>query len=505
MGDLSRVLKNLGACFNQSQSSLLQLSAVRSQQWGVYPNSSRRNSPNIPCLCDIGVLVLIPPLICLAHISSGIHQGCLRAGCSGDGLVAVGALAGARWHLLTEARSVQGLGSRAGGKDRLPDGVWSLHPSRYGKPDWTWSWTACSGCSCLSRGLDHMASGGSYQLQPFVCMQRMERRRGRTWLPAAKEPRKAKHCQRGASHLWTNEHLTCTASQGQNSVTTGWCADVHPGPCSSVTAEPPCLLSTSGSPPRHLCYSPVPFTPCLTTGYLSCRSHALLSGTAGQRHLPQALGSQCLHGLIQHPCEIRKVLLYFTHNGWHTDCLSSIQCYKDHVFPLAPRSLSPLDSQHSASSALCCLETNLCHVRSTKDKPFSIPSNKIIHHSHLQILIPSRPCPSTRISGTIYHPVQAERQDLALNEQNAPSSISTTTQRQLLGTITSVIPRGSCAPVCTIIWCAFVSKPVPHTQENSFASSHCTNLGLIIPGGFPIIPLLISCGCFHFKREEERF
>ena len=33
-----------------------------------------------------------------------------------------------------------------------PGRLWTLHPRRYSKAVWTWSWATCSSCPCLSRG-----------------------------------------------------------------------------------------------------------------------------------------------------------------------------------------------------------------------------------------------------------------------------------------------------------------------------------------------------------------
>lgn len=59
-------------------------------------------------------------------------------------------------------------------------------------------------------------------------------------------------------------------------------------------------------------------------------------------HKPLAVGAYT--GLNQHSCKTGNVLLYLIHNGWHRDCLSSVWCYKDYVFTLAPRSPSLLIS-----------------------------------------------------------------------------------------------------------------------------------------------------------------
>lgn len=47
-----------------------------------------------------------------------------------------------------------------------PKRFWSLHPWRYSKANWTWSWAPCSRWSCLSRGLDCMTRG-AFQPQEF--------------------------------------------------------------------------------------------------------------------------------------------------------------------------------------------------------------------------------------------------------------------------------------------------------------------------------------------------
>lgn len=87
-------------------------------------------------------------------------------------------------------------------------------------------------------------------------------KRGKRLLLAAKGSRRAQQWQWGTSHLWTEEHLTCSASQVQiKTVMKGWYGDVPPGSSSSLAAEPPHLLSSSSSPCRHFCYSPVTFTP----------------------------------------------------------------------------------------------------------------------------------------------------------------------------------------------------------------------------------------------------
>ena len=43
-----------------------------------------------------------------------------------------------------------------------PEMLWSLHPWRYSKAAWTWSWAAISGWPCLSRGV-----GGPLPTEPF--------------------------------------------------------------------------------------------------------------------------------------------------------------------------------------------------------------------------------------------------------------------------------------------------------------------------------------------------
>lgn len=107
-------------------------------QWG-YTDTPRRNAPNTPSLHHTAVLALPPPLLCLPHISSGFHQDFLCFGCPRERLVALETLAGARCHLLTKARSAQGLKARPGCFGRLR----SFLPWKYGKPDRTWPCTAC--------------------------------------------------------------------------------------------------------------------------------------------------------------------------------------------------------------------------------------------------------------------------------------------------------------------------------------------------------------------------
>lgn len=37
--------------------------------------------------------------------------------------------------------------------NRLPEGLWHLHPCRYQKTSWTWSWATCCRWPCLNRGV----------------------------------------------------------------------------------------------------------------------------------------------------------------------------------------------------------------------------------------------------------------------------------------------------------------------------------------------------------------
>lgn len=58
---------------------------------------------------------------------------------------------------------LRGLSSGTGCQEKL----WSLPAWRSSKATWTWSWSTCFGCPCLSKGLDQMASKGPIQPQPF--------------------------------------------------------------------------------------------------------------------------------------------------------------------------------------------------------------------------------------------------------------------------------------------------------------------------------------------------
>ena len=50
-----------------------------------------------------------------------------------------------------------------------PGRLCSLHPGRYSKAVWTWSWATNSRGPCLSRGSVKTASRGPFQPQPFCC------------------------------------------------------------------------------------------------------------------------------------------------------------------------------------------------------------------------------------------------------------------------------------------------------------------------------------------------
>ena len=51
---------------------------------------------------------------------------------------------------LQEIPSEHKLFSVSTGTD-CPERLWGLHPWRYSKPDWTWSWASCSSWPCLNR------------------------------------------------------------------------------------------------------------------------------------------------------------------------------------------------------------------------------------------------------------------------------------------------------------------------------------------------------------------
>jgi len=61
--------------------------------------------------------------------------------------------------------------------DRLPEKLWSLHPWRQSKANWTSSWAACSRWPCLSRELDQLNSRGPFQPQPFCDEKKKEKRK----------------------------------------------------------------------------------------------------------------------------------------------------------------------------------------------------------------------------------------------------------------------------------------------------------------------------------------
>lgn len=126
-------------------------------------------------------------------------------------------------------------------------------------------------------------------------------------------------------------------------------------------------------------------------------------------HKPPAVGAYM--GLNQHSCKTGKVLLYLIHNGCHRDCLSTVWCYKDYVFTLAPRNPSLLISNILVAQLFGVLGSIYVTSEAPETKHFQPnPSNKFIHYSHLWRLLPNGPCPSTPISGTppsrkIYHSV----------------------------------------------------------------------------------------------------
>lgn len=176
----------------------------------------RGKTPQTPLLPVI-LLVLSPSLICLPNISSGFHQGFLLPGCWSNGLEAPGALAGARWHLLTEARSASGWAWREG-RSRLP-----------------WEAVKSPSLEMLKTQLD-MALGsllkvalfeqGGWQDDfrrsiptstfPWLCEEkREEKKKGRRegeegqgfWLPSGQEEQNIKKEALPTSHLMSISHV----------------------------------------------------------------------------------------------------------------------------------------------------------------------------------------------------------------------------------------------------------------------------------------------------------